>query len=243
MNPDLKKLIRLQQVDLSIQELRDRLAGLPALSRSLDDKLTLTRTNLERAKSGLEANQAQRRNLEGEVAVVRTKTERYRDQLMSVKTNDEYRALLKEIEFHQGAVQKTEDEILDLMEEAEGLERGVRAAEDRLKEEQRRVKLERLQLEEASRRDAGTLDSYAKERKEFEVSITSEILLQYERIRKARSGVAVADARDEACAVCNVRLRPQCFQEIRSNERIIVCESCNRILYDPDNLDHPFERP
>ena len=243
MNPDLKKLIRLQQVDLSIQELRDRLAGLPALSRSLDDKLTLTRTNLERAKSGLEANQAQRRNLEGEVAVVRTKTERYRDQLMSVKTNDEYRALLKEIEFHQGAVQKTEDEILDLMEEAEGLERGVRAAEDRLKEEQRRVKLERLQLEEASRRDAGTLDSYAKERKEFEVSITSEILLQYERIRKARGGVAVADARDEACAVCNVRLRPQCFQEIRSNERIIVCESCNRILYDPDNLDHPFERP
>jgi predicted nucleic acid-binding Zn-ribbon protein len=38
-----------------------------------------------------------------------------------------------------------------------------------------------------------------------------------------------------------VRIRPQVFQEIRRNDRIIACDACQRILYDPENLDHPFE--
>ena len=33
----------------------------------------------------------------------------------------------------------------------------------------------------------------------------------------------------------------QVFQEIRKNDQIIACDACQRILYDPENLDHPFE--
>ena len=51
----------------------------------------------------------------------------------------------------------------------------------------------------------------------------------------------VSAARDYVCEVCKVRIRPQVFQEIKKNDQIIACDACQRILYDPENLDHPFE--
>jgi len=80
-----------------------------------------------------------------------------------------------------------------------------------------------------------------KERKGLEISISSDLLPRYERVRKARGGIAVAAARNEVCEICQVRIRPQVFQEIRRNDQIIACDACQRILYNPENLDHPFE--
>lgn len=241
MNPDLKKLIRLQSVDLSIEELSEKVERFPAISKALDEKLHSANTRLQKARERSKGTQATRKKLEGEVSSMEAKIAKYRDQLMSVKTNDEYRALLKEIEYLEAAIRKTEDEILNLMLETENIEREVKSAGALLKEDQQLVETERRQLEEENRRDRDSLDAYSKERKEIEHAVSPDVLSQYERIRRARRGVAVAQAREEACALCNVRIRPQVFQEIRKNDQIITCDSCTRILYDPENMDHPFE--
>ncbi len=36
---------------------------------------------------------------------------------------------------------------------------------------------------------------------------------------------------DESCSACRVRLRPQVFQDVMSNEQFVTCFYCNRILY------------
>jgi len=161
--------------------------------------------------------------------------------MMAVKTNDEYRALQHEIEHAQNAIRKIEDDILNLMMDAESSQGDIKAAETRLKEDQQMVDQERKQLTEQNQHDLSALESYLKERKAIETSISSDLLPRYERVRKARGGIAVAAARNEVCEICQVRIRPQVFQEIRSNDRIITCDACQRILYNPENLDHPFE--
>jgi hypothetical protein len=46
----------------------------------------------------------------------------------------------------------------------------------------------------------------------------------------------LAEARDHKCSACQVMLRPQTYNEVRSNEQIIACDSCQRILYyDPEH--------
>ena len=160
---------------------------------------------------------------------------------MSVKTNDEYRALQHEIEHAQNSIRKVEDDILNLMLEAESSQSDIKAAESRVKDDQRKVDHERKQLTDENQRDLSALESYLKERKDIEASISSELLPRYERVRKARGGIAVAAARNEVCEICQVRIRPQVFQEIRRNDQIIACDACQRILYNPENLDHPFE--
>ena len=241
MNPDLKQLIRLQTVDLAIQELRTRIDKFPGISKALADKLRAATSGLETAREKFRNNQTHRKKLESDIGTAEAKITKYRDQMMSVKTNDEYRALQNEIEHAQSAIRKVEDEILNLMVEGKTQQSEIKSAEVRLKEDQQRVESERKQLEEENRRDLSALESYLKERKEIESSISSELVPRYERIRKARGGIAVAAARDYVCEICQVRIRPQVFQEIRKNDQIIVCEACQRILYDPDNLDHPFE--
>ena len=53
----------------------------------------------------------------------------------------------------------------------------------------------------------------------------------FELVSRRRNGVAVAEARDGICTICHVRLRPQVFNNVRRNDAIIQCDSCNRILY------------
>src|SRR5439155_20681965 len=117
----------------------------------------------------------------------------------------------------------------------------IKSAETRLKEDQQKVEQERKQLTEVNQRDLSGLEEYLKQRKEIERTISADLVPRYERVRKARGGIAVAAARHEVCEICQVRIRPQVFQEIRSNDQIIACDACQRILYNPENLDHPFE--
>jgi predicted nucleic acid-binding Zn-ribbon protein len=241
MNQDLKQLIRLQSIDLSIQELRTRIDRFPGISKALDEQFRSAQAGLETAKEKAKNNQGNRKKLESEIGTIESKVSKYRDQMMAVKTNEEYRALQHEIEHSQSAIRKIEDDILNLMVEAESSQTEIKAAETRLKEDQRKVDQDRKQLTEVNQRDLSALESYLKERKEIESSISADLVPRYERVRKARGGIAVAAARNEVCEICQVRIRPQVFQEIRRNDQIIACDACQRILYNPENLDHPFE--
>src|SRR5437867_6198577 len=148
MNHDLKQLIRLQTIDLAIQELRTRIDKFPGISKALDEKLRSAQAALESAKEKAKSNQSTRKKLESEISATEGKISKYRDQMMAVKTNDEYRALQHEIEHAQKGIRKVEDEILNLMMEAETSTTDIKAAEVRLKEDQQKVSEERKQLEE-----------------------------------------------------------------------------------------------
>jgi predicted nucleic acid-binding Zn-ribbon protein len=242
MNSDLKQLIRLQSIDTAIQELRSRIDKFPGISKALDEKLKAAQNGLESTKENAKNNQSNRKKLETEIGTIESKISKYRDQMMSVKTNDEYKALQHEIEHAQLAIRKIEDDILNLMVEAETAQVDVKSAETRLKEDQNKVQAERKQLEEQNQRDLTALDSYVKERKDIEATLaSSDLIPRYERVRKHRGGIAVGPARNEVCEICQVRIRPQVYQEIRKNDQIIACDACQRILYNPENLDHPFE--
>ena len=241
MHIDLKKLIRLQAVDLAIQELRATTGAFPAKSKALDEKLSNALAGVERVKEAIRNNQSGRKELESKVTDLEAKISKYREQLMSVKTNEEYKAMVKEIDYSQDAISKVEDQILTLMESSETQAQDLKAAESDLREDEKIVQTDRVSLEEINLKDTATLEAYIEERVGLEKEVSADILARYERVRKARGGIALASASDEACDVCNVRMRPQVFQEVRRNDNIITCDSCRRILYDPENLDHPFE--
>jgi predicted nucleic acid-binding Zn-ribbon protein len=241
MNSDLKQLIRLQTIDISVQELRSRIDRFPTISKALDAKLKSAQAGLESVKENVKNNQGNRKKLESEISSVEGKISKYRDQMVSVKTNEEYRALQHEIDHAQTGIRKIEDEILNLMMEAETAQTDIKAAEVRLKEDQGKVNEERKALEEENKRDLSALEGYLKERKEIQAGVSSDLISQYDRVRKHRGGIGVSPARNEICEICQVRIRPQVFQEIRKNDQIIACDACQRILYNPENLDHPFE--
>ena len=70
----------------------------------------------------------------------------------------------------------------------------------------------------------------------MESLVEADLLARYRRIAEARRGVALAEAKDELCSACHVRIRPQMYAELLRTESIYVCDSCSRILFSRENL-------
>jgi predicted nucleic acid-binding Zn-ribbon protein len=231
VHADLEHLIRLQKLGTAAEEARRAISALPERLGAIDAQLTSARAELADAKSRLAENQERRRAIEKDLSVVQTRLSRFKDQLMEVKTNREYQAMLKEIETAQHEVQGFEEKILERMLEADELTAAIKAAEGRLATAERTAAAERQALEAQRVAMETQLDDTARARQDVVAQLPATTLEIFEQVSRTRKGVAVAEARDGHCVVCHVRLRPQVFSEVRRNDRVIQCESCQRILY------------
>src|SRR5205814_1801819 len=99
MNVDLERAIALQRLDSAAQEAQRGVAEEPDRQKAIDARLDAAKQKLADAKARLADSQNARRTLEKEVAVHQGRLSKFRDQLMSVKTNQEYQAMQKEIGF------------------------------------------------------------------------------------------------------------------------------------------------
>src|SRR5438045_7415336 len=129
MSPDLKLVIRLQELDTRLAELAREIADLPKHVFEIEKKLASHERKLEADRAALAANQKERKKCEGDIQVQEQKISKLKDQMIGAKTNEQYRAFQHEIDFCQNEIRKAEDRILELMSESEPLDKNVKAAE------------------------------------------------------------------------------------------------------------------
>jgi predicted nucleic acid-binding Zn-ribbon protein len=183
------------------------------------------------AKARLANNQNARRAIEKDVAVHQGRLSKFREQAMAVKTNQEYHAVQKEIGFAQTEIKAHEDKILERMLEADEITAAVKKAEKDLVDEQKSVDADRKAMAAELGELKASLSKIAAEREALVKALDPQVLAIFELVAKRRNGVAVAEARDGICSICHVRLRPQVFNNVRRNDTIIQCDSCQRILH------------
>jgi predicted nucleic acid-binding Zn-ribbon protein len=231
MLPDIQHAIRLQILDDRVSTLTKEIAALPKHIAEIEKKLEGHRRRLELDKAALLANQKERKRLEGEILTHDQKISKLKSQMMEAKNNDQYRAFQKEIEFAGEEIRKAEDRILELMGEAEPLDKNVKAAESALSDEKKHVEAEKAGARERTAADQKEIDTLKSERSGIVVQMTPAVASNYDRIRKGRAGVGITEAVAGRCGRCNIVLRPQFYQDLKKGETIMTCESCGRILY------------
>jgi predicted nucleic acid-binding Zn-ribbon protein len=231
MLPDLKLVIRLQDIDNRLMELSREIATLPKHIAEIEKKLVSHERKLEADRAASAANQKERKQCEGDIQVQQQKISKLKDQMLGAKTNEVYRAFQHEIEYCEKEIRRFEDRILELMGEAEPLEKNVKAAEIALKAEKAEVEAEKNQARERTAADQKAAAELQKERAAIVADVTPAVYKNYERVRKGRAGVAVAEVVEGRCTACHIVLRLQYFQDLKRGESILTCESCNRILY------------
>lgn len=243
MNPDLEKLIELEKVDREIVRLTDEVAALPRRVAAIEEKLADDKAAVEHAKGAIKSNEAGRRKLEADIQTVQQKIIKYREQSSSVKTNDEYRALMHEVQFAEKEINGSEDKILELMIAMEAEEKSLKTAEAAMKAEMAEVEKEKAEAHTRTAEDETLLAELGEKQKQLRSGIGDSALAHYDRVMRQRKS-AIAEARGQKCMACFVMLRPQTWEEIRTNGQIITCSSCGRILYyDPANEPPPPEPP
>lgn len=230
MLPEIENLLKLQETDKEIRRLQDEVAELPKRVAVIEQKLAGTKTQLEKAQAAVKTDEASRRKFDANITELRGKISKYRDQSLDVKTNDQYKALLHEIQFAEKEISANEDKILELMVNADARDKEVKAAQADLKAETAEIEKEKEAARQRTAEDEKLLTEWRAKRDQLRTGVNEDLLRHYERVSKFR-GSGISEVRDQQCMACRVMLRPQTYNDVRSGMQTVVCDSCQRILY------------
>ncbi|HKD84279.1 MAG TPA: C4-type zinc ribbon domain-containing protein [Terriglobales bacterium] len=231
MNSDVNKLIDLQEVDTRIAALRAEIAALPKEVAQIEAKLAGSKAKVETAQAAIKAEESARRKHESDIKDEQEKISKYRDQSLKVKTNQEYKALLSEIQHAEAEIAKLEDKVLEIMVAADSRKDGLKQAEATLKAATAENDKEKEHARQQTAEDEKQLAELTARCNELRSGISDDALRHYDRVLKLRGSALAAVHDNQMCSVCRVILRPQVYQNVMKGEEMVYCDSCQRILY------------
>lgn len=232
----MKNLLPLQELDLKIEACRLRELEIPKQKGKFDVQKKRLAAELEERDKAYRALQLEQKDCEKDIEQKQAQIAKYQTQLNSVKKNEEYQALLHEIDMIEKQIGVKEERILLLMDE-------IDAARVRLAEDKKRIDQELKQIADQCAEIDSELSEAVKSRKELEVlrepllaAVDSGLLSKYNRIRAAKkTGAAIVPVNGATCSGCNMSVTAQAVNEILAG-KVHACAHCGRLLYHAENF-------
>ncbi len=227
-------LMELQAVDLDIRKLEQAASGYPARLQEIENDLGGDRAASDQKQAELDEIDSQRRLIETQIQMHKEQIRKWESRLTDIKTPREYAALSREIDIAKKGIRNQEEEILNLMEQAEALNSEIELIERTILEKEKGYEAERTELRQKLSMLEKDRETLAARREQVVKGIDRSLLSTYERIRSRRGGIAMAAVQPGgACDACRLRIPPQLYNELVTGRgaELIQCPSCHRILY------------
>ncbi len=237
MHEVIAKLLILQERDRRIAGMHDELAQIEPQRRSFSARAATAQGALEAAKLRVKHLESERKKLELEVEAKKQLIERYSNQQLQTRKNEEYRALAHEIETCKEAIRQIEDQELEIMEQTEAGQRQVAAATQTLAETDKLVAgliADLTQREANLRTELASLES---NRAELAAVVDGSVRTRYERLFKLKGGSVVVGVDHGVCGGCHMRVPAQLLVHCRAQQELVTCQNCGRILYYRRDMD------
>ena len=227
----IEKLLILQDRDQNIHRVQQELAHLAPESETIRAKMAAAQTQLDALKNRAKQIESDRKRLELDVETKKQQIERYANQQLQTRKNEEYRALAHEIDTCKADITKIEDQEIVLMEQAEATQKeAARLAREndearklgdsqiaQINQREQNLRKELAGLQEGRAALAAVVDESARER--------------YERLFRSKGENVVVGVHHGVCGGCHVKLPPQILVMCQAQQEIISCTNCGRILY------------
>ena len=230
MDETIKLLYRLQLVDSSLDDLEEMKGDLPEAVRKLQSEVDRLRGLIKEKQDLATASVIGRDKADVDILEFKEKLEKYKAQQYEVRSNKEYDALTKEIDF-------STESIKNLQKQFESLENTMASAKTEIETltkqlEELTVQLDEKQAElaEVSKANEDEELQLKHQREKIVVRLKSDTLSRYDRIRKGRNGQAVVPVRRNSCGGCHNKIPPQRLLELRTQSKMFMCEQCGRII-------------
>jgi len=233
----LKTLLQIQQLDTELTVLENKSKDIPRRIEGIELVAESRKNELQEHQHSIIDFKKKYKLLEVDLQETEEKIGQYSTQLYSAKTNDQYKAFLKEIESTKKEKSDIEDKLIEVLETIENTEKEIKHLQLELGE----IEVETKEKVTILKKDETNIHNAIKERQKTRESLCEvlgkETLSVYERIRKSKGGIAVVMVDNERCQGCLNPLPAQQVLEIKKNERMYFCEYCGRITVAPDSFN------
>jgi predicted nucleic acid-binding Zn-ribbon protein len=236
MHPELVKLLDLQEKDLALLDVDQRLQAVMEEVESLDQLVREAEARVEQARQAVQQGLRRRDEVESKVESYRKLQEGRRKRVEVTRPGKETAPLLAELDLARQVLAREEAEWMRAAESVVNLEARVGEAEQAV---------EALRAEQAAPRselDAriGTLGAERAAKLEAREASAAEIekplRVRYDRLRRSRAPRAVVPLAGDACGACYTAVPMNRRSLIRNGTVIEGCEACGVILYFPDGV-------
>jgi predicted nucleic acid-binding Zn-ribbon protein len=227
----IEKLLLLQDRDRKLHRVQQELAQIGPERDTYRTKATATQAQLETAKTRIKQTESDRKRLELDVGVKKQQIEKYANQQLQTRKNEEYRALSHEIDTCKADITKIEDQEIVLMEQAELVQKeagGLSREADEIK------KLAEGQIAQLNQREENLKKELAelqRGRAELATAVDQTVCQRYERLFKSKGENVVVGVHHGVCGGCHMKLPPQILVTCQGEKEIVACPNCGRILY------------
>ena len=227
----IEKLLVLQDRDRKIHRVQEELAHISPEREGLRSKASASQTQLDAAKNRVKQIESERKRLEIDVESKKTQIEKYANQQLQTRKNEEYRALAQEIEHCKAEITKIEDNEIELMEKAEAAQKEVLRAMADASDAKKQVETQVGQLNEREENLKKELAEFQKGRADLASAVEEVARSRYERLLKSKGDNVIVGITHGVCGGCHMKLPPQILVSCRSQKEIVGCSNCGRILY------------
>jgi len=231
LKDDIKKLILLQECDNKIKKNNIKRNDVPTRIKKLEETFNEASEIYKTKFDKLDALKKERRILEQAVQDIESKAEKSQIKLNRIKSNKEYTAVLKEIDDLEKDKNKKEDQILQIMEDIEEMNRECERIKVEQEEHKKEFEAEKKEIEG----ELLVLNEEAKElekqRVEYYNAVDQKILKTYDFLKSRLAGVAIGSVVNGICQSCHLEIPPQKFNELLKCETMMSCPHCNRFIY------------
>ena len=229
----LEPLVVLQNRDRKLIKLMREVKDIPQRKSEIEAQLSGAKEALEQALDKKMHVEASLKEIEVGVESLRDKIAKYKTQQLEVKTNDQYRALIKEIAAVEKEISDLEDNEIVFMETLEAVTATVKESEERLSTGKEHISEELAALDERAAELSGELERQKAERARCAALIEPVLLKRYTRIMNNKRDYALVLAEADHCGGCHMKLPPQVMHDARNPTKIVSCNFCGRIVYYP----------
>jgi predicted nucleic acid-binding Zn-ribbon protein len=233
----IEKLLILQDRDKKIQRVKTELYHIEPERHGLKTKASGAQSALDAAKLRGKELESRRKDLDLEVQSKKQLIEKYANQQLQTRKNEEYRALAHEIEMCKEAIFKIEDQEIELMEQGEAAQKTVVAATKLAAEAKKLMDEQVAQLgarEENLKQELAELET---NREALASAVDESSRSRYERLLKSKGDNVVVGVQHGVCGGCHMRLPTQLIVTCQAQQELVGCINCGRILYYTRDMD------
>ena len=231
MNQTLEQLIKLQEIDQRLLEIKEHMGDLPGKVESQELEVgSLNEENIQ-SKDRLAEIEKKIRHHIGEIENFTSKLEKYKEQLFLVKSNKEYDAINLEIDHMKSTIANSESVQLDFEDEKNSLEESIKLNSAKIETLNESLSANKTELDEAMKEIIQEQEELYSNRDSLYKDINQDYLDSYKKLRDARNGIGMVSIINSACGDCYSQLPPQTLIEIKENNNIIQCPNCSIMLF------------